>query len=1150
MHKRDAGRVAGGTVTAAALVAGLLGAGATAAQAADDVVIDRDTEWRYLDTGVDPAAGTGDLMSWTDAAFDDSAWKTATGGFGALRNVYEPVMHSRFPVATKLEQYYAGTSRNVETFFFRTTIDLSAEELAQIESFTGSIAFDDAVRVYLNGEYVWGGADGRFDANASTNMQYVGGNGSAPIEDTFSLDADDFVAGENTLAISLHNTNDNSSDVYLDLFELEAQLVPAPGTPVQHSDMVLQPGVDDTSRHVSWMTDRSAPGFVQWAPADTVVDGVFPDDAASADVVESGVAYDLRHYNHAVISGLAPDETYAYRVNSDGTWSDAYEFRTFGDDDGFEFLLMGDAQIGASGNPESDGAGWQATLNTAQEMFPDAEFIHSVGDQVESHGNTNEYRLFLAPDNLRETPISTVIGNHDNFTPAYRQQFFDPNVDLTYGNDGNPVNSNGNSWFIYEDMLVINLNSNTLYNMDAWPTHVAYVEKIMREQGANARWHVATLHHSLFSVANHSTNQQVIQMRNNLAPALSESGVDVVLSGHDHSYARTKVLQGREPIEWPLTNEVYPEEGQTVYVTANSSSGSKYYNPRPAAEIDAEDPNGYDYIEKRWQEYTPSFSNIEVRGDTMVVKTYETYNRSVVDEVTIHLPGTEGPDPSTLPERPEPAPIPAQPAPLESFDDAMFGEVVFEDDFSTDRLDEYTVYGGTSELPATLAVDTERGVLTSTSSARAWSQLALPTDAPEEFALILEPETFLGRPTGEDSVFLGITGGPASRVHSWYNNDRGQTGFDVAVSGRGFPEKSPGSTSVRVEEGDRMAVVMRDGQLSSWVEKSGTWLKLREVWAYPELSVEEVTGWAPTFSLRQDAGTMEVDKVTLLAPAAPETEVTTDEVTFDDAYGTADDTYTVPDVEGVEYLVDGEAIAAGTYPGSGTIVVTARALEGYVLSEGSVTEWTIVFTDEEEPGTDPEPSPEPTDPGTDPEPSPEPTDPGTDPSPEPTDPGTGPSPSPEPTDPGDDGAQVVVPTADSLTDANRGGLVAPQTVTAGQSIEVTVERGSAGQRVHAWLFSTPTAAGSALLGADLALGVRIPADLAAGDHRLVVTATDGTVLGWQAVSVLPGTGAADGTGTLPATGAELGAWWLAALALIAAGAAFIVVRRRRALDAD
>ena len=71
-------------------------------------------------------------------------------------------------------------------------------------------------------------------------------------------------------------------------------------------------------------------------------------------------------------------------------------------------------------------------------------------------------------------------------------------------------------------------------------------------------------------------------------------------------------------------------------------------------------------------------------------------------------------------------------------------------------------------------------------------------------------------------------------------------------------------------------------------------------------------------------------------------QVSATEPTAVDTYGTADDTYTIPTVTGVEYRVDGEAVAPGTYPGSGTVQITAVATAGYELTGPS--SFTFTFT--------------------------------------------------------------------------------------------------------------------------------------------------------------------------------------------------------------
>jgi hypothetical protein len=88
--------------------------------------------------------------------------------------------------------------------------------------------------------------------------------------------------------------------------------------------------------------------------------------------------------------------------------------------------------------------------------------------------------------------------------------------------------------------------------------------------------------------------------------------------------------------------------------------------------------------------------------------------------------------------------------------------------------------------------------------------------------------------------------------------------------------------------------------------------------------ISGTSSWSHTFT--------DVQPATAVAP------------TQHDTYGTADDTFTVPAVTGVEYQVDGVPVVHGTHPGVGTVVVTASAATGYVLTDGP-TSWELAFTD-------------------------------------------------------------------------------------------------------------------------------------------------------------------------------------------------------------
>ncbi len=128
----------------------------------------------------------------------------------------------------------------------------------------------------------------------------------------------------------------------------------------------------------------------------------------------------------------------------------------------------------------------------------------------------------------------------------------------------------------------------------------------------------------------------------------------------------------------------------------------------------------------------------------------------------------------------------------------------------------------------------------------------------------------------------------------------------------------------------------------------------------------------------------------------------------------------------------------------------------------------------------------------------------------------------------------VAPDADSLTDGNRGGVTAPPSARAGETITVGVGTARAGERISVWLYSEPVLLGTPVVAADGTVRVTVPAGTTTGAHRLAVTAADGSLVGWTPIRIDPATGA------LAFTGTELSGGIAAALLLLAAGTGVLV----------
>ncbi|QCR42714.1 metallophosphoesterase [Curtobacterium sp. SGAir0471] len=625
-RRRTARTLGAATATIAAIAATtLVGAAPSASAAAAPLIASGTTTWQYLEDGSDPAAGQTDRTVWTTGALPEGAWKTGTGSFGA-KNGAATGMGGGHAVDTLLEQYLAD-GKDVPTYFFRTSFEADATDLAAWRSLTADVTYDDALVVYVNGQRVAGFED----SGVTQNVQYAGDNGGDPDESTFSVDASVLREGTNEVAVALYQGRSNSSDVY---FDMESLVPVAADVPAQISDVVMTVGSDEGSRNLAWYSDSTSAEVAQLVPASSLVAGAFPESGATEVASTSGTATDGQQYHHATLDGLAPSTEYAYRVGSDTDgWSPVTTFRTGDGDGAYSFVFIGDAQIGASGDADADTAGWNATLDVAERAFPDSEMIFSAGDQVNTASNEAQYEGFLSPDQLRRIPLVTNIGNHDVASLAYEQHFTLPNVSADHGKP-DAARAGGDYWFTYGDTLYISFNSNDTDDAG----HAEFAREVLAEHGDEARWKVVTFHHSVYSTASHSDDSDIITRRADLPPALSALDVDLVLMGHDHVYVRSYLMSGTTPVGTGAPAEtVTPTGDEVLYVTANSSSGSKYYDIEPGP---------FDFAAVQNQEYTPNFTNVEVSDAAITMTTYRSADVSVVDRVTLQKPADPGTDPT------------------------------------------------------------------------------------------------------------------------------------------------------------------------------------------------------------------------------------------------------------------------------------------------------------------------------------------------------------------------------------------------------------------------------------------------------------------------------------------------------------------------
>ncbi len=123
----------------------------------------------------------------------------------------------------------------------------------------------------------------------------------------------------------------------------------------------------------------------------------------------------------------------------------------------------------------------------------------------------------------------------------------------------------------YQGVRIVSLNSNTRHD-----DQVSWLREVLANNPM--RWTILTFHHPVFSPARNRDNPA---MRALWKPVLDEFKVDLVLTGHDHTYARSGDVSARPPrvgtVNEPAGyNQVYDPAIGTVHVV--SVSGPKMYD--------------------------------------------------------------------------------------------------------------------------------------------------------------------------------------------------------------------------------------------------------------------------------------------------------------------------------------------------------------------------------------------------------------------------------------------------------------------------------------------------------------------------------------------------------------------------------------------
>ena len=376
--------------------------------------------------------------------------------------------------------------------------------------------------------------------------------------------------------------------------------------------IVLNPTPDPlTSLAITWRTDTTVHvGFCEWQLAtDTKIKA---EESNSVKSNTKTVEYQFKdepkitvNQHSLILSGLLPSTEYIYRVGFDANWSEWFQFRTPGKkNEEFSFVYFGDPQVGLKTE-------WPRVIRKAYQQCPDCRFMLYAGDIINRAERDIEWQEWFDAGSFIFSTIPQIMtpGNHDynglTVDHHWNSQFSQP----TNG----PKGLKGTCFFVdYPKLRLISIDSATDSELEDENGFSLQAQKIWLDSVLftnKKEWVIVTTHLPFYSTKENRDNPQ---LRKHFQPLLEKYKVDLVLTGHDHSYGRGRA------------SDNINSKHTVVYVV--SVSGSKFYLLGT----------------KPWMEQSAGnlelFQTITINENTLVYKSY-TASGLLFDELMLKRNG-------------------------------------------------------------------------------------------------------------------------------------------------------------------------------------------------------------------------------------------------------------------------------------------------------------------------------------------------------------------------------------------------------------------------------------------------------------------------------------------------------------------------------
>lgn len=295
-----------------------------------------------------------------------------------------------------------------------------------------------------------------------------------------------------------------------------------------------------TTQSVSWRSDNRSGNVLG-----QVAEELSAPDLATKAVSVAGTRLWLDRepgkadaYQRVTFTDLKPGTVYVYRVGDGENWSSWNQFRTADVAGDFSFIYLGDAQNDLRSL-------WSRSIRRAFQQAPNARFIMHGGDLINRSNSDNEWAEWFEGASFIHQMIPAVPtpGNHEYTRNEARDLVLDPHWKVQFNLPTNgPAGLKESVYYMdYQDLRVVSLNSQMIM-LDSVSAEVQlnWLTEVLKS--SKKKWNIVLMHHPVLSTAKNRDNTI---LREKFKPVFEQYGVDVVLQGHDHTYARGSIGKAR-----------------------------------------------------------------------------------------------------------------------------------------------------------------------------------------------------------------------------------------------------------------------------------------------------------------------------------------------------------------------------------------------------------------------------------------------------------------------------------------------------------------------------------------------------------------------------------------------------------------------------